>query len=281
MGDKGCIMNCELNSRKFYEYKSQEFLKILPLYKKSKYQIPMIQSVIEGKLEGRILADNEINPETVVVITNFNWIYVIGNQESEKFKELFYNFIINELTVQYEHFAWFGLSEYWQQKLSEVLGDEVRSFPRVKYEFCGQDNKKLNTSISLSDQYKVELIDKSTIHKVSEFFDGIKMFWKTDENFLKNSFGFCMLHVDKVISVCQALAITEDVCEVDILTDEKYRGKGLAYFTCRAFIEHCLKLGLKPYWETVRANKSSCRIAEKLGFVETEEYPFYAWFKNK
>lgn len=85
------------NILQLYEYNTNEFSKILPLYKNSKYDIPMIQSVINKKLKGKILTDDMSNPQTFVVITNFNWLYVIGDQESEIFKKKFYNFIVNEL----------------------------------------------------------------------------------------------------------------------------------------------------------------------------------------
>lgn len=268
-------------SENLFQLKADEFSKVLKLYKKSKHQIPMIQSVIDRKLAGKIFADEKINPQTIVVITHFNWMYVIGNQESENFKNQFKNFIVNELVPKCDQFAWFGLSDYWQDKLTEMFGDNIKSFPRVKYELDEEVYRERSSHSKLSDGYKVELIDSHLVDKASEFFDGIKMFWGTNENFLKSSFGFCMMHDNDVISVCQALAITEDVCEIDILTKDSYRGKSLAYFPCSAFIEHCLKSGLKPYWETVRANTSSCRLAEKLGFVEVEEYPFYAWFKNR
>lgn len=263
-----------------YEYTADEFSKVLPFYKESKHQIPMIQSVIDGKLEGRIFSDEKSNPKTIVVITHFNWIYVIGNQNAEFFKNQFANFIANELAPTCEHFAWFDPSNYWQDKLKEIFGNNIKSFPRIRYELDENLFKK-NTSVNkLPNEYKVKLIDRLLVSEVSEFFDGIKMFWKTNENFLKNSFGFCTLHNDTVISACQALAITDDVCEIDVFTKDSYRGKGLSYFECSAFINHCLKSGSKPYWETVRANSPSCKLAEKLGFVEVQEYPFYAWFKN-
>lgn len=266
--------------KNLYEYNANEFSKVLSLYKKSKYQIPMIQSVIDGKLDGRILSDKKINPKTIVIITNFNWMYVIGNQESKIFIKQFSNFIINELTSKSEHFAWFGLSEYWRKKLTEMYGENAKSFPRVRYELNEEEYKKHSYYNTLPVGYRIELINSHLVDKASKFFDGIKMFWVTNENFLTNSFGFCMLHNDDVISACQALAITENICEIDVITEVNYRGQGLAYFICFKFIEQCLKLGLKPYWETVRVNTSSCRLAEKLGFVEVEEYPFYAWYKS-
>lgn len=262
-----------------YEYSTDEFSGVMPLYRKSEYQIPMIESVIEGKLKGRIFADKKVNPETIAIITNFNWIYVIGNQESEIFKNQFCNFIINDLTSKSEHFAWFGLSEYWQHKLAEVFGENVKSFPRVKYVLDKEKYRMKNSCANLPEGYRIQQIDSNLVDKVSVFFDGIKMFWETNENFLKNSFGFCILHENDVVSACQALAITEDICEIDVFTKDGFRGKGLAYFIGLAFIEHCLKQGLEPYWETVRANRSSCRLAEKLGFIEIKEYLLYAWFK--
>ncbi len=262
-----------------YQYSIDEFSSIMPLYKKSKYQIPMIESVIEGKLKGSIFADKKVNPQTIVIVTNFNWLYVIGNQETEMFKNQFFNFIINELTSKSEHFAWFGLSEYWQDKLVEMFGENIKSFPRVNYELDKEKYRIATCHGNLPDGYRIKPINSNLVDKVSKFFDGIKMFWESNENFLKNSFGFCILHENDIVSACQALAITEDICEIDVLTKDEFRGKDFAYFIGLAFIEHCLKLGLKPYWETVRANTSSCRLAEKLGFVEVKEYPFYAWFK--
>jgi hypothetical protein len=41
-----------------HEFDVNEFAKIAPYYEKTEYQIPMIQSVIEGKLKGRIFADD-------------------------------------------------------------------------------------------------------------------------------------------------------------------------------------------------------------------------------
>lgn len=278
---RNVLINGNVNScNKLYQYNADEFSKILPFYKNSKHQIPMIKSVIDGKLEGRIFADEKTNPKTIVVITNFNWIYVIGNQESETFKNQFNNFIVNELVPNCEQFAWFSLSDYWQDRLTSMFQDNIKSFPRVKYELDEEVFNEHNSHSKLPDGYKVELIDSHLVGKVSEFFDGINMFWGTAENFIKSSFGFCMLHDNDIISVCQALAITEEVCEIDVFTKESHRGSGLAYFSCAAFIERCLKSSLKPYWETVRANTSSCRLAKKLGFIEVEEYPFYAWFKN-
>jgi len=37
---------------------------------------------------------------------------------------------------------------------------------------------------------------------------------------------------------------------------------------------------LEPYWECVRVNIPSSKLAEKLGFEEVMEYPFVAYFKN-
>lgn len=263
-----------------YEFNVNEFFKILPYYKKTKYQIPMIQSVIDGKLIGRIFADDRAKPETIVIVTNFNWMYVIGNQESELFKNKFCNFINNEFVAKSEQFAWFGLSKYWQDKLRNMFGENVKSFPRIRYEFNEKKYREETAQHCMPEGYKLKLIDKTLISESIKFFDGIKMFWETGENFLSNSFGFCMLYNSEIISICQALAIVGKTCEIDVFTQEEHRGHELAYYTCSAFIEHCLKLGLKPYWETVRANTSSCKLAEKLGFVEIEEYPFYAWFKN-
>jgi len=262
------------------ELNSKDFIKLLSYFERCEHQIPMMSSVIEGKQKGRILVDNPSNPETFVVITNFNWIYVIGNQESESFKKEFSDFITKELSVKNEHFAWANLNDYWQSKLVELLGDKVRSFPRVVYKFNEDKYIKTKCKAILPDGYELRAIDSNLIGEACEFLDGIEMFWTTGENFLKQGMGFCLLHENKIISACQSCAVINGKCEIDVLTHKDYRKKDLSAIVCSAFIDHCLEVGLEPYWECVRVNIPSSKLAEKLGFEEVMEYPFSAFFKN-
>lgn len=262
------------------ELNQEEFIRVLPSFERSKHQIPMMRSVIEGKQKGRILVDDKLKPETYVVITDFNWIYVVGNQESESFKKEFSDFIVKELAEKNDHFAWANLNDYWQGKLTELLGNKVRSFPRVIYKFNKDKYIKSNWRAELPSDYEIRIIDSNLINEACKFLDGIKMFWGTEENFLKNGIGFCLLYENKIISGCQSGVVTSGRCEIDVFTHQDFRKKKLSAIVCSAFIDHCLALGLEPYWECVRANVPSSKLAEKLGFEEVEEYPFYAYFKN-
>lgn len=261
------------------QYESKNYIKVLPLFKKSKHNIPMIRSVIEGKLKGKIFSN--LNQDTIIVVTHFNWFCVLGDQLSNKFKKDFSQFIEDEIMSKNDHFAWFGIDDYWKKQLTFMYGKNIISYPRVKFTYKNKNSSNTVSYFSLPPEYTIKMIDGNLVEKASDFFDGIEMFWGNSKNFLTNSFGFCMLHKEKIISICQCCAITDNLCEMDVFTSKDYRGHKLGYLTCLAFIEYCLKMNLKPYWETARVNSASCKLAVKLGFNEVEEYPFYTWFKNK
>ncbi|MEY8336557.1 GNAT family N-acetyltransferase [Lachnospiraceae bacterium 62-35] len=61
--------------------------------------------------------------------------------------------------------------------------------------------------------------------------------------------------------------------EVEIITREDYRRKGLAYICGAKLILECLKRGWYPSWDA--QNKWSAALAEKLGYHFDHEYPAY------
>ena len=95
----------------------------------------------------------------------------------------------------------------------------------------------------------------------------------TRENYLLNGFGFAVLDGNRAVSVVSSYIVYRGEAEVDISTDEAYRGRGLASAVCARFMLECAARQLTPSWDA--QNTASMRLAEKLGFTLERAYDAY------
>ena len=89
-------------------------------------------------------------------------------------------------------------------------------------------------------------------------------------DFMKNAFAKCIIHNGRLICAASCYSSYSRGVEVEIATHPDYRRQGLATVAGAAFIGECIERGLTPHWDA--ANKTSLKIAEKLGFRFKEEY---------
>lgn len=93
--------------------------------------------------------------------------------------------------------------------------------------------------------------------------------WESDAQFLRNGFGFCILHGDEVAACAFSAAVTADAVDIGVETAETYRRKGLAACAAAAVMRETLRQGKTPVWACHAANTGSAKTAEKLGFRQT------------
>lgn len=264
-----------------YQLEKEQYLKVLPMLKDSEWLFPIARSVIGLQLGGRIMVDDPHNPETAVVISQINWMYMFGNVNNPAFNAEFRKYVSDLLCKENEYFVWCNLSVGWQIELKNMFGDKIKSFPRIPFKF--NTAKYLQSKEGFSDLpegFTIKRIDKVLIKQACELFPGIIMFWDNYDNFLENGIGFCALHNNEVVCVCQSAVNVAGVSEIDIFTSEKHRSKGLAAHTCSAFIDCCIGNGLTPDWDCVEVNQPSYNLAKKLGFEELQKYPLFFWHKD-
>ncbi len=99
-----------------------------------------------------------------------------------------------------------------------------------------------------------------------------KKFWSCLEDMASSSV-FCAAFINnKFSSICYGAAISKNIIEVDIFTEEEYRGKGLGKVVASQFINECLKRGLVIKWDCFVSNMASLELARSLGFVFDKTY---------
>lgn len=95
--------------------------------------------------------------------------------------------------------------------------------------------------------------------------------WENDRQFLDHGTGFCVTHEDRPCAWAFTAAVGGDEVDIGVETAENYRRKGLACaaaaMTAAAVKEH----GKKPVWACHEGNTGSAGLAQKLGFIKTNE----------
>jgi len=155
--------------------------------------------------------------------------------------------------------------------LKELLaGYQTYELFRKQFVFNEEKFRQLeNWRDQIPAGFTLHPIDRALLQKV-----GADMFpWPSPEAFLKNGFGFWLMQDGDLICECSTVFVGGGAVETNIHTAKKHRKMGLATLNGAAFIEHCLKSGLRPNWECWWDNESSAALAQKLGFEETRDHP--------
>lgn len=97
--------------------------------------------------------------------------------------------------------------------------------------------------------------------------------YPSPEAYLRRGLGALALYRGAVVAASCAFLEYEGAVEVDIVTLEQHRRKGLALACAARLIELCVEQGLSPHWDA--QNAASVKLAEKLGYRVDREYTGY------
>jgi hypothetical protein len=99
------------------------------------------------------------------------------------------------------------------------------------------------------------------------------------ENYLRTGLDVCILHGDEFVCEAGADMDVGGVREVGVVTERPYRGgRGFGTLVSAYLLMWCDELGCSTYWDCVKLNIGSLKIARKLGFVNERPYKLLAWF---
>ncbi|MEQ8170540.1 MAG: GNAT family N-acetyltransferase [Candidatus Eremiobacterota bacterium] len=259
------------------ELDCNSFDRVEPLYRRQNHCFPLILAVIQKKQKGQVFVDRRETPLSAVVITDFGFMYFMGEDENEEFNQEFIRLLEYKIGIKHGYLLWYYPSDRWQQRL-EAISASVRKRARMRFDFRKERANYLNNKPEVPDNFELKHLDYSLIPKTTKL--GINItsrFWSSAEDLLENGLSVCLVKNDEVVSICYAACISDDLAEIDIATQYEYGGMGLATFVAQQFIIECLKNGITPTWDCFDTNVPSLKLAEKLGFVFTITYPFYTF----
>ena len=253
------------------ELAPEEFSKALSLYHQTEFRFPLISAVLERRQRGQVFVDRNHEPSSAVVVNNFGFMFYVGREPHLEFDEFLSELFRSGSEIKPSYLLWYSPPEHWQRKLDE-LGARMRE--RVRFEY----RETQIAVLSCPGGFEIRKLDAELISRTERFrIDVGSRFWSSPEDFEEHGLGFCLLKDEEIVSLCYAAAISERLAEVDVVTDEAFRGHGLANIVSQHFIRECLARGITPTWDCFAYNTASLRLALKLGFAEVRRYPFYSF----
>jgi GNAT superfamily N-acetyltransferase len=229
-------------------------------------------SVMDGMIRGTIYSD-AASPNSILVGTGSGIYFAAGDYDNQQFNH-FLNDLYQQRKKQHLRFSLFSSSKEWDKVLKEQYSEELRQMSR--YSFVFEHQQAFDFAEALPSTYHLQQIDEKIISASIEFNKRYyREYWGSVSNFIRNGFGYAIIHEGKPVSECTSIFSSERCAEIDIATHKDHRGKGLAFHTAKAFINHCLMNDLNPRWDCDETNDSSIHLARKLGFSDPAVYSIF------
>ena len=218
---------------------------------------------------GSAWADNAENPRSARIVVG-DFVFYAGEPNLEMVKSTEGFFRESIITPQ---------NEGWAAMIEEVWGSCTEKLERfaMKKETDIFDRKQLEAYVAaLPAEYEMRLMDVELVEQaLSE-----RWSWHLcgqyagPEDFVRRGIGVGITHNGKLVAGASSYSVYDTGIEVEIDTNEDYRGKGLATICGAKLILACLDRGLYPSWDA--ANERSVHLAGKFGY--NVEGPYHSWF---
>jgi RimJ/RimL family protein N-acetyltransferase len=136
----------------------------------------------------------------------------------------------------------------------------------------------LSPYLDLPEGFEVHRMGRELIEK-SPRLDETLFRYSDLEIYLKTGMDVCILHGDEYVCEAGADMDVGGVREVGVVVERPYRkGLGFGTLVTAHLLRWCDELGVSTYWDCVRLNIGSLKIARKLGFMNERSYKILAWF---
>jgi GNAT superfamily N-acetyltransferase len=259
------------------ELAPDDFLTVLPLYQSSELRFPLIAAVVRRRQRGQVFADHQRQPRSALIVNDFGFMFYVGGHGDSEFDQSLGELFTSGSAIKPSYLLWYAPPQSWRQQLN-ALAPEVRVRERIRFEFRGDRSSYLNEDLVCPPGFEIRTLENELIAKTRKLgVDIDSRFYSSSEDLEKNGLSLCIVNDGEVVSLCYAAAISEGLAEVDVVTDEAFRARGLAQLVSRAFVRECLRREITPTWDCFAYNTSSIRLATKLGFREVARYPFYSF----
>jgi len=244
-----------------------------PIIKQNIQKAPIfVYSILDQLIEGTVYTDTTTF-QTLLIHTKSGIYFVYGDSTNTEIDHQL-AFCLQQSIEQEKRFTLFSYSEQWNTKIEQLLNEYLRKLERYTFTFA----EELFDGIEEQGVpvYEIMPIAHHHIKDADEFnHTYYDEYWDSTANFLKNGFGFCVVHKEQIVSEAVSIFKSDDYAEIDIMTDSKFRGQGLASLIAKTFISHCLANQLKPCWDCDVSNTASIQLGTKLGFTDPQKYAIY------
>jgi len=240
-----------------------------------RHNIPVVYSVLEGNSPGRVFVDDAAAPRLGLIYPQDAYVYLAGDPRSpalDGLPALLFDEILPAMAEK--ELVLFAFSDNLFAALEGLLRPkEMKRIWRKTFRFMPE------RFASLPD-WRERVPEGFALRPVDDELAAREPAYRPLVDPRTRQFGVCLLHGEVIASECTAVYVGGGQAEVDILTREDYRGRGLAAITAGAFVEECQRRGLIPNWSCWPERLASAALAHKLGFEAQPDIPALLWYEG-
>ncbi|WP_238654944.1 GNAT family N-acetyltransferase [Paenibacillus piscarius] len=227
-------------------------------------------SVLDHYIAGEAIVDG-----CSALIGTSSGIYaVVGDEKNVHFMDLLMDKFKSRRTAN-QRFTLFSPSKLWDLSIMRHFGAELAQLRRYAFDF-NEEHFLGSSRVGCPANFQLNKINKDAIEANSTFDSAyITQYWGSADNFSNKGFGFFVTQDNRYASECISIFSSLNCAEIDIVTHEHFRGRGLAQYMSEAFIQECIDRGLLPKWDCNIHNLASTRLAGKLGFDHPTTYSVF------
>jgi len=225
-----------------------------------------IDCAIEGQM-GKAFTDDFENPTAFCIQVGPFW-YLAGDARSSGGLEMIKDLPAYRLLMP--------SAGEWIEVAKEIHDERLVPFPRFSFSSENLSLKHLDGLLDDSPHKDaIRRIDSAILTQLTGEPDSVVDIADFDsaEDFLKRGVGFSLMDSQSVKAVAYSSLVCSKGIEVSIFVFPEHRRNGMATALACKLLKWSLEYDMDPHWDA--ANKESCKLAEKLGYVQTGTYVAY------
>ncbi len=270
------------------ELSKENYSKVIDALKEVKINNLFARAVVENHVSGKVIVNDVNNPTTFYIVHPYGMTLLFGKHNNLEFNEAFKEYAVNKNDFRDSHEWMQAYPEQWDSTLKELFSDcSIKSSEKEPNHIKNliELNTRVNFKFNLKKYHELKKDIRipqtpATIAGKKEFenMQGTVIplyFWNNANDFLENAIGYSTYYENELACTAYASCILDDFLELGIETVPKFRGKGLARYTCAKLIDYCLENDYEPIWACRLENIGSYKLAQKLGFEDVLQIPYY------
>ena len=252
-----------------YELAPTAFDRVSPLFADRWFDEAFIDSIFEGTQSARIFVDDATAPRAALMCRTYEY-YIAGATDVAPLRRFIAD-APEEARVFADVYGYCTLDKEWERALLDDYAGQLRRIGRRRFRYdpyhIGATPRRPQ-----SDDLIVVPVDRTLAQRIDTELlgdmPGIGFFMGGLDAFAAHGFGYCVIQDNSIASVAHTGSVSQGYADIDIITAEPFRGRGLATLAAQACIAETLRRGLVPTWHTDTTNEASMATARKLGFTE-------------
>ena len=221
-----------------------------------------IDCVLEGQM-GSARVDDEANP-TALKIEIGPFFYFAGDPASPGGHAML------EEIIPYTLFM--PSSPGWVEAAKKMYGDRLAGFERYSFSSAGISVEHLDRLGQASpfgeDVRQMDLAFAARMWGQDHFVD-LSVF-DSVEDFIQRGIGFYIERNGTIVGAAYSSLVCGRGIEVSIFVSEHHRRQGMATILASRLLQWSIENNAEANWDA--ANAESCKLAAKLGYVQTGTY---------